>query len=109
MAGYKSAKGMEPWRVDAEASPAPVSPHNPQPLSAGTVKCCGQVYAKHAHLAHLRGESIHEWQSGIGVVAADQVTQVSEMERARLYSALNQRPERGAVRVDGAEDSIYGF
>jgi hypothetical protein len=100
-------RGIRDAKVQVQ--PAPASPHNPQPQPDGAVKCCGQIYAKHAHLAHLRGESIHEWQSGIGVVAADQVTHISEMERARLYSGLNQRPERGAVRVDGAEDSIYGF
>jgi hypothetical protein len=107
MSGTQSAKGRELWR--AEASPAPASPHNPQPQPDGTVKCCGRLYAKHAHLAHLRGESIHEWQSGIGVVAADQVTHISEMERARLYAEQAQRDRQTAQRVDGHEPNWMGW
>jgi hypothetical protein len=108
MNGTASAKGRELWR--AEASPAPASPHSPQPQPDGTVKCCGRLYAKHAHLAHLRGESIYEWQSGIGVVAADQVTHISEMERARLYAEQAQRDRQTAQRVDGADcDNWMGW
>jgi len=92
-----------------QASPAPASPHSPQPQPDGTVACCGRRYARHAHLAHLRGERITEWQSDVGVVAADQVTEISEMARARLYAEQAQRDRQTAQRVDGADESIYGF
>jgi hypothetical protein len=108
------------------------SPHAPQVQSDGTIRCCGTLYARHAHAAHLRGDTIGESCSGVRVVAEDRAEMYAEWERARQQPAPlqpGQRPEDNAewraemVRryyenekrgrrsfvADGVEPSIYGW
>ena len=71
-AAYKERLERDAAHAAALAAPPTAErQHNAETLPDGTIRCCGAIYAKHAHAAHLRGEAVHEWASGIGIVAAD--------------------------------------
>ena len=87
------------------AQSAPASPHQPEAQPDGTVRCCGSLYAKHAHAAHLRGERVGVECSGVRMLPEDQGPVSDEWERVRMYAGVGKYARPKAQRVDGADDN----